>query len=301
MISSSIRCCVSYLLANGSLRTSFTPFSSLEPPYCGIIEVMVTDKDDNEQIRHNEPITGRPPILIPATGQANDGLIIQMGATGPQVLDFGDEGAPGRVYADWGMEPFQTVKEFTSAYIHQGSIEHSELETDIVDKDWKTLKLGLVSLRYSHETFPKDIKEAKRELSKASQRLFTDPRLQATFAGGQLPQVTAWFYPAFFNRELKRTRLVLWLTKDNQFIPAIFCPSMKTALFAFAVFHGVAACTNCGELFTLDSERADNSRGEKYCTAACGQRYRQKVYRLKVKATTKSAKGEKLKANRRRK
>lgn len=263
--------------------------------------VMNADRSDNAKQQHNVSIAARLPILIPATGPVNDGLIIQMGVAGPRVLDFREEGAPGPVYADWGLKPFQTVKEFTSAYTQPGSVEHSELETDITDKDWKTLRQGLVSLYYSHGTFPTGMKEAKRELSKASQRLPTDPRLQATFAGGQLPQVTAWFYPAFFNRELRRARLVLWLTKRNQFIPAIFCPSMKTALFAFAAFRGVAACANCGELFSPDSARADKSMSEKYCTAACGQRYRQKVYRLKVKAKTKSGKNQKLKGNRGRK
>ena len=71
---------------------------------------------------------------------------------------------------------------------------------------------------------------------------------------------------------------------------------MKTAMFAFAAFHGAAACPNCGELFALDSRRVDGSKGERYCTAACGQRYRQKVYRLKGKAKTGKSRKKRLKA-----
>ena len=240
---------------------------------------MVNRQHDNELHRHNVPITARPPILIPATGQANDGLIIQMGATGPKVLDFGRQGGSGLAYAEWGLDPFRTVKEFTSAYMQPGSLEHAEMETNIKDKDWTTLKQGLVSLYYSHGTFPKNMKEAKRELSKASQRLFADPRLRATFAGGQLPQVTAWFFPAFFNREMRRARFVLWLTKKNLVIPAIYCPTLKTAFFVAAAFRGIVVCPNCGELFAPDTERTDKTGSEKYCKAACGQRYRQKLYR----------------------
>jgi hypothetical protein len=239
----------------------------------------------NATTNHNASITARPAILIPATDQKNDGVVIQMGKAGPQILDFQKEGVPR--YADWNLEQLQPIRAFTSAFMSPGSPEHMEMEANTTKKDRDTLH-GLLRLRYTHERFPVNEKAAKSELSHASSALIEDPRIRATFAGGKLPQVAAWFYPAFFNRGLKRARLVLWLTKQNQFLPAIFCPDMKTATFAFAAFRGVVACANCGELFTLDSERVDKSRGEKYCTAACGQRFRQKAYRQRVrgKATT---------------
>jgi hypothetical protein len=218
-------------------------------------------------------------------------LVIQMGKAGPRVLDFQTEALPR--YVEWGLE-FQSVKEFTSAYMRVGAPEHAEMEAGTSEKDRETWK-GLLQLRATHATspFPLDERAAKRELASAGAKLIEDPRIQATFAGGQVRKVAAWFYPAFFNRELKRSRVVLWLTKQNQFVPAIFCPDMKTAMFAFAAFGRIVACPNCGELFAPDSDRLDKSRSEKYCTVACGSAYRQRTYRTRLKVKAKTSKGRK--------
>jgi hypothetical protein len=245
---------------------------------------MYKKKSDNATQRHNAPVTGRPAILFPAIGQANDGLVIQMGKTGPQVLSTGSQlgGAPLLGWADWGLEPFECVTEFTGAFMRVGTPEYATMEARTTKKERDTLH-GLLQLRATRATFPFPLepKAARKVLSDATKLLIGDSRLQATFQVGRLPEVAEWFYPAFFNRELKGARLVLWLTKQKQFIPAIFCPLMKTAMFAFAAFRGVVACPNCGELFTLDSERPDKSKSERYCTAACGQRFRQKMYRAR--------------------
>jgi hypothetical protein len=239
---------------------------------------------------HNAGITARTAILLPTTGQQNDGLVIQMGRTGPHFL------APMPGFVEWGLEPFESVREFTAAFMRVGSPEHTEMEASTTRKDRETYK-ALLQLRSTHATFPirLDEKAARRELSSAGSKLIEDPRIQATFGGGEIRRIAAWFYPAFFNRELARTRLVLWLTKQNQFVPAILCPDMKTAMFAFAAFGHIAACPNCGNLFALDSGRVDGSKGERYCKAVCGERYRQKVYRLKVKAKTGKSKKKRSK------
>jgi hypothetical protein len=241
----------------------------------------------NESNNHNSNITARPAILIPATGTENNGWVIQMGKTGPRVLV-----PPLPQYIEWDLEPFQSVRVFTSAFMRLGSPERAEMEAGASKKDRETYD-GLLRLRATHATlpFPLDEKAAKRELSKAGTKLIEDPRIQATFAGGQVRKVAAWFFPAFFNRELKQARVVLWLTKQNQFVPAIFCPDMKTAMFAFAAFGHIVACPNCGELFAVDAERPDKSRAEKYCTVACGSAYRQKAYRARLKAKVKRKKG----------
>jgi hypothetical protein len=234
---------------------------------------MSNTKHDNDSLKHNEAITPRPAILVPSTGKDNDGWILQMGKDGPQVIEA--DWSPLPAYAEWGLNPLETVVEFTGAFMRVGTPERATMEANVSAKDRETLH-GLLKLRAASETAPK---AARRELAEAAKTLIPDARLRATFQAGRLPEVAEWFYPAYFNRELKGARLVLWLTKQKRCLPAIFCPNMKAAMFAFAAFRGVAACANCGELFTLDSQRADKSKSEKYCTAACGQRYRQKTYR----------------------
>jgi hypothetical protein len=243
---------------------------------------------DNAASDHNATITSRPAILIPATGDDNDGLVIQMGTTGPSFVaaNIRQDGAPLPGYVDWGLDPLESVREFTSAFMRVGAPEHAVMEANTTKKERASLH-GLLRLRATRATLPVplDTKAAQKALSDATKLLISDPRLQPTFQAGRLPDLAEWFYPAFFNRELKGARLVLWLTKQKQFAPAIFCPTMKAAMFAFAAFRGVAACPNCGDLFTLDTERPDKSRGERYCTAACGQRYRQKMYRKRSGAS----------------
>ena len=173
----------------------------------------------NELVDHNAGITARPAILIPATGQQNDGLVIQMGKAGPRfrATSFQMEGAPLPGYVEWGLK---SVREFTGAFMRVDSPERAEMEANTSKKDRETWR-GLLQLRATHATFPilLDEKAARRELSGASSKLIEDPRIQAAFGGGQLPKVAAWFYPAFFNRELKRTRIVLWLTKTESVRP----------------------------------------------------------------------------------
>src|SRR5262249_45072897 len=76
--------------------------------------------------------------------------------------------------------------------------------------------------------------------------------------------------------------VVMWRTKSEQFLPAILCPNVRTASFVAAAFRGLAVCPNCLRLFDPYAERIDGSKGDKYCTAACGSRYRQRLYRRRV-------------------
>lgn len=243
---------------------------------------MVNSESDNDHTRHNERITPRPAILIPATGVGNDGQIRQMGKSGPRFVAAsfplaGKDDLPG--YADWGLEPIEYVREFNGRYLSLNSVERRELETQTTKADRDTLH-GLLRLRATTV----DPRSSQENLSAATSLLIQNTRLQAAFRTGQVPQVAEWFFPAFFNRELKDVRLVLWLTKRQQFVPAIWCPTMKAAMFAFAAFRRVAACRHCGGLFTLDTARIDGSGGETYCAAVCGQRYRQRQYRLRCES-----------------
>jgi hypothetical protein len=230
---------------------------------------------------HNAAITPRTAILIPASGADNDGLVIELGKAGPRVIEF-EPGTPS--YAEWGLQPFQSVREFTDAFMRDGTPEYMEMNAAVSPKSIETWR-GLLQLRASQ--IATDDTVGKQALSRAGTSLLDDPRLRKAFVDGHRSRLAPWFYPAFVNRELKDTKLVLWLTKRSQFVPAIFCPNMRAALFAATAFRRIAACPNCKQLFALDSERADGGRGERYCTALCGQRYRQRMYRQRLKARAK--------------
>jgi len=240
----------------------------------------VRDHDVTKE-HHDAAMTGRPAILFPATGKDNDGLIFQMGKDGPRVIEAADW-AQMPAYAEWGFDPPQTVLEFTVAYMRRGTPEHKVMEVGVGKADRETLYNGLRRLQRVHGDML-DTKTAREEMTAAAKVLLDDPRLRGTFQSGPPAKVAEWFYGGFFNRELQGARLVLWLTKQNQFLPAILCPSMKAAMYALAAFDGLVACRNCGEVFTTEGRRPDKSKSSVYCTAACGLRYRAKTYRVRKK------------------
>jgi hypothetical protein len=86
-------------------------------------------------------------------------------------------------------------------------------------------------------------------------------------------------YPLIFGKALQQARVRMWPTDSGEFLPVIWCDNMTTAMFAYGAFKGVDTCQNCAKLFCTDLPRVDESRAEKYCTVACGQRFRQRIYR----------------------
>ncbi|MGA8150347.1 MAG: hypothetical protein WB952_05315 [Terriglobales bacterium] len=236
-------------------------------------------KDDNSRSGHNATITAYPPILFPATGQARDGVVIQQWEE-PKVLDYSRAGdGTGPTYADWGLEPPQNVREFTPAFLMRGSPEHQAMEATISITDRERVRA-----LYFVKTATKG-----KGFDKAAPLLIKPKVLQTAFAA-MPPEAKNWFYPPFFTREMKRARVVMWLRNDQQFLPAIYVPNMTVAFFVAAAFRRVVACPACGVLFVPEAERLDGSRSEKYHTVACGQRYRQKQFRIRHKLKAKKGK-----------
>jgi hypothetical protein len=184
---------------------------------------------------------------------------------------------------DWdhviGIAP--RSREFTSAYATPGTPENKELEHSTTKKDRNRLR-ALRLLRYV--CAEDDQTAARKVLTDAGQLIFEDLQLAKLFAGTEDPkQVAAASYEEFFNDEIRGARLAIHRTKRGEFVPIIRCPDVKTAMFMFAAFRGIETCLNCAKLFAVDIVRPDDSSSERYCTAACGQRYRQKLYRLREK------------------
>src|SRR5712692_3229045 len=54
--------------------------------------------------------------------------------------------------------------------------------------------------------------------------------------------------PRIFTEKVSQARLVLWRRSektDKQFWPAVYCPDLKTALFARAALHDLLCCPSC--------------------------------------------------------
>jgi len=250
-----------------------------------MIRVMRNGKLGNGTQRHNAPITAKPRIVIPANGQENDGFVLRMSSAGPRRVPADLEGK--KFFAEWGIEQFEAVQEFTPAAVFGASTE----------KGSAMLK-ALSLMQYAHGVFDSDAVAARKAISDAAELLIDDTELQGVFSTGSPREVANWFYPAFFTREIRGAQLVMWRTKQEQFLPAIYCPNIKTASFVAVAYRGLAACLNCYRVFSPGSISVDDSSSEKYCTVACGQRNRQKIYRLKVKQRSRSKKTARRKGKR---
>jgi hypothetical protein len=113
-----------------------------------------------------------------------------------------------------------------------------------------------------------------------------DPNTWRNHLKGQGREAARRLYPSFFSKAIKRSRLRMWC-KDGEWMPVIWCPNLTTAMFTHAAFNRVETCLNCQKLFCLDVPRVDDSRSEKYCTVACGQRFRHRIYRKRQLEETK--------------
>jgi hypothetical protein len=220
---------------------------------------------------HNASITRlvRPRIIFPAKDLA--------------WLDKFEENAENTVYSIWGEEfdaslymsmedEGRRVREFTSGYLGP---RYKELLEETTEHDRVRLK-AIRLLRHAY--FGEDKTAALTILDQAGNLLFNDPNTWRNHVRGQGREAARRLYPLFFSKAMKRCKLRMWC-KDGEWAPVIWCPNMTTAMFTYAAFDGVETCLNCQKLFCLDAPRVDDSRSEKYCTVACGQRFRQRIYR----------------------
>jgi hypothetical protein len=167
-------------------------------------------------------------------------------------------------------------REFTPVFFLPGSTENAELTASVSKEDQATFK-ALLALRCAISS---DEPIGKLLLASAIKLLVENhPGDASEYARvTDVRQVARNIYPALLSEKLKRVRIII--TRD--FVPAMLCPDITTAMFCFASFRGVAVCLNCQKIFAYDAPRADGTASEKYCTARCGTLYRQKNYRLRV-------------------
>ncbi len=219
-------------------------------------------EERNYAHHNNAPITARPRIFFPSTSGKWKGVEVR------RVI------LPSR------------MTEFTDAYITMGTPEYREMEKTVGAGSLTWLR-ALRLLRYVQVD---DETAARNALAEVGKLLSEDPDFQSALAATKKPKaVAALLYDVYFAREMTEARLVIHRAERGHFIPVIHCRNMTTAMFVFAAYGGVEACVNCQKLFAVGAPRPDGSSSERYCTAACGQRYRQKLYRLRKKSQAKQS------------
>jgi hypothetical protein len=172
-------------------------------------------------------------------------------------------------------------REFTSAHLTPGTSDYKQFELGTT-KD-NRLELAALALLRSVSSRPPGDAIAEQAMIDATMALIPDypGDAKAFYEGKDLREIAVRTYHDLLNEELKMVRL--WLP-PGRFTPVVRCPDIKTAAFVYHAYRGVSACLNCRKQFATDFRRADGSKGELYCSVRCGQQYRQKVYRSKVKA-----------------
>jgi hypothetical protein len=177
----------------------------------------------------------------------------------------------------WLDDPSK-AREFTSEYWNSPA-RRKELdkETSEADRD------RVIALRALRHAFTADEDKARDILNRVQEKLSFPEKLAVDLPFSANRNRIRLLYPLIFSDALKNSRVRMWPTQDGEYVPVIWCEDMTAAMFAHAAFNGVEACQNCGKLFCPDLPRVDGSRAEKFCTVACGQRLRQRVYRKRRK------------------
>jgi len=183
---------------------------------------------------------------------------------------------------------------FTPVRIREFTSDFGELPTRIKELEKETSELdrnrikALCMLRRAYYYFGADEDSAREilkeveELGVFREELSNEPSYKSNRSRVRI------LYPLMFGEALKHARVRMWPTDSGEFLPVIWCDNMTTAMFAYAAFRGVDTCQNCAKLFYTDLPRVDDSRVEKYCTVACGQRFRQRMHRRRQKSKGKS-------------
>jgi hypothetical protein len=242
---------------------------------------------------HNAPVTQstRPRIFFPGKDVVSLSPLAEQFKKYPVITVFGEE-FDMDLYAT--LDEPSRVREFTSDFWELSSRQYKELKKETTERD----RLHVRALRLLRRAYIGEDEDSAREIMKKVEDLcIFPPEHNSALAldpswGGNLARARH-LYPLVFSRALKQARVRMWPTESGEFLPVIWCPDMTTAMFAYAAFEGVETCLNCAKLFCTDLPRVDDSHSEKYCTVACGQRFRQRIYRQRdKKKTQKVSKGK---------
>jgi hypothetical protein len=184
----------------------------------------------------------------------------------------------------WVDDPSK-AREFTSDYWNSPVLfKELEKETSKSDRD------HIVALRHLRHAYIVDDEDAAREVLYKVGELCSFPDVLTNEPSWSSNRARVReVYPLILGSALQNARIRIWPATNGGFAPVIWCPDMTTAMYTYAAFNGVESCQNCAKLFCTDMPRIDGSRSERYCTVACGERFRQRLYRKRQKETKEDA------------
>jgi len=202
---------------------------------------------------------------------------------------------PGNLYEEiFGRKPPVTAKyrEFLPGHLMPGSSDYSLYEAG-TSSDGRAVLQALTLLRAVLSRPPED-EIARQAMLDATKALVPGHAkagldMETFYKGKDLREIAKRTYTALFNQELKHARI--WLPPGSV-VPVLVCPDIRTAAFAYHAYRGVSACLNCRRQFATDFPHEDGSRSESYCSVRCGQRYRQRLYRMSISKIVREAKGK---------
>lgn len=191
-------------------------------------------------------------------------------------------------------KPLQPVRMFGAEYLREGSELNKAVRKSMPGQNWN-LFIASNQLRDAHE------KGDSYEIDAANQKLFATmlpPKAPKGFPANPPEEHAAmvsriagfWSHPTWSAKtapvnlppamahEMESARLVLWWNnRRKRFLPAIFCPDYKTAMYVHAVLRDLRACPGCDKPFIPD--RLD----QQYCKPQCSGRQRTRRRRAKLR------------------
>jgi hypothetical protein len=265
-----------------------------------------------------------PPILIPGTEKDSDGRAYledkqEFGLVRRFTGDYIKKGTPHnaeliravdrevwtrlqamlalRAVSESGDDP-DTLKPFLATLkVHRTG------RADVVLQHWLPVALlPLVLEEFSDEKLPAAIKVRRDRVMQFLQTkcdskelpILAQEFLQGIFRKSRSPnpqEEAKQYLGLLWMLEMSSARMLLWWADSfdgrpcARFIPSIYCPDLKTALYVWNAIDGPKVCLGCGELFV-----PERSNQLYHANGRCGARHRQRRYRDKSNRNSKRKK-----------
>ena len=170
----------------------------------------------------------------------------------------------------------EPVTEFSRDFLTPGTPQHRRLLAATTKKERQRLSAIVLLQRAYLSELP-----AAKDMADAAALMFDWRPPEWAISPRNRQKGASFWYRSLLNEGMNRARLVMARAKGG-FAPAVLCPDIPTAAFVFSAFRGARVCASCRQLFAPDPER-----DEKYCSKSCGQNFRQKAYRSRVRKPSK--------------
>jgi hypothetical protein len=238
------------------------------------------------QRTNNETVTDVP-VLIPCPRNEQEGLATFLGESGYENqplrtltdadLDKGSKNQPLRKMWDTERRLFAGLVALLDGIREKDELAVNRARERLVEA---------IALR-DGVAVPPDMARAVSDMPGLKPGQAEKIALELSTLGPRSSADAKWLLSTYFSGALDSVRLVLWWS-GTQFRPALYCPDLKTALYAFVLMRVVAGrgwgvCPFCGLFFV------QTRSGQSYCSIAHREAHRVARWR----AARKSPKAQK--------